>query len=304
LASPNQAQRRGITWDRVGSKYFETLGTKIILGRGITDEDTPASKPVAVVNEAFVKLFFPNENPIGKRFGHGSDAKHAADYEIVGLAEDAKYTNLRAAAPPMFYLPLMQVAKFEEESQATAMLRSNYIQDIVVRATGEPATIANGVRQALAEVDPNMTVIRTTTLDDQVSAVLNQDRLIARLTILFSALALTLACVGLYGLMAYAVERRTSEIGIRMALGAKRSQVLWAVLRDSLFVIGVGIAIGVPVALAATRLVKAQLYEVEAMDPLTMTAAAIVLALVAVLAGYIPALRASRVDPMIALRYE
>jgi predicted permease len=215
-------ERIGASLDRVGPHYFETIGTRLLRGRVIGDEDTPTSRHVAVVNETFVRKFLPKEDPIGKHFGMG-DASNSGDLEIVGIVEDAKYQDARGPAYATFFMPFLQMAK---DPKLSFMIGSHYIGDIELRVAGKPENLEAAVRRTLADIDPNLTVLDMMSLTEQLSRNFNQERLIARLTELFGLLALVLACVGLYGVTAYSVARRTSEIGIRMALGADRASVL------------------------------------------------------------------------------
>jgi macrolide transport system ATP-binding/permease protein len=283
------------SWDRVGPHYFETIGTRLLQGRAIDQRDTPGAPNVAVINETFARRFFPNENPIGHRFGMG-DESHSGDYQIVGIVEDAKYQDTRRPAYATFFLPLVQIAP------GTKL--SGWANAIELRVAGKPENLEPAVRKALADVDPNLTVVNMVSFGEQVARNFNQERLIARLAELFGALALILACVGLYGVTAYGVARRTNEIGIRIALGAERRNVLGLVLRTALAQLGLGLAIGIPAALAGGRLLAHELYGVQSYDPTILGAASLVFAACAILAALIPARRATRVDPMIALRYE
>jgi predicted permease len=283
------------SWDRVGPLYFETIGTRLLRGRTIDERDTPAGRHVAVINETFALRFFPNENPIGQRFGMG-DANHSGDYEIVGIVEDAKYQDTRSPAYATFFLPLLQTPSGEQ-------LRG-WVGAIELHVAGKPENLESGVRKTLADVDPNLTVLNTVSFGEQVARNFNQERLIARLAELFGLLALILACVGLYGVTAYAVARRTNEIGIRMALGADRRSILGLVLRNALTQLALGLAIGVPVALAAGRVLADQLYGVKSYDPMILGLAAMILAACGLLAASVPARRATRVDPIVALHYE
>ena len=288
------------SFDRVGPHYFETIGTRMLRGRAITEQDTPTSRQVAVINQAFVRKFFPKEDPIGKHFGFG-DSRNAGDLEIVGITEDAKYADAREPAYPMCFLPFLQLAK---DPKLAFMMGSHYIGDIELRVSGKPQNLEANVRRTLAEIDSNLNVLDVLTLKEQVAQNFNQDRLIARLTELFGFLALILACVGLYGVTAYSVARRTSEIGIRMALGANRGNVLGLVLRGALLQLGLGLAVGIPAALAGGRLLSSQLYAVKSYDPLILALAAVVLGACALFAGFVPARRAASIDPMRALRTE
>jgi predicted permease len=296
-------ERNGASWDRVGPHYFETVGTRLLRGRVIGVEDTPTSPSVAVVNQAFAQKFYPKEDAIGKHFGIG-DASHARDFEIVGVVEDAKYQSPRKPKYAMFFLPFLQTETYKDQADNVGMVRSNYMGDIVLRVAGKPENLEASVRQALADIDPNLTVLNMQSFGEQLSLNFNQDALIARLTELFGLLALILACVGLYGVTSYSVARRTSEIGIRMALGANRGSVLSLVLRGALLQLGIGLAIGIPLALASGRLMSSQLYGVKSYDPLILALAALILAACALFAGFVPAQRAASIDPMRALRTE
>ncbi len=291
------------SWVRISPHYFETIGTRLLRRRTIGDEDTPSSRFVAVINQAFARKFFPHEDPIGRHFGV-EDASHSGDYEIVGIVEDAKYVRAGEPAWPTFFLPLLQIPNYADQTTRSIMIRSSYINDIELRVAGMPENLEPAVRRTLAEIDPNLTVLNLMSFDEQVSRNFNWEKLSARLTELFGLLALTLACVGLYGVTAYSVARRISEIGIRMALGATRGSVLALVLRGALVQVALGLAIGIPVALAGGRLLSAELYGVKSHDPLILGLAVVTLAACASVAGFVPARRATMVDPMVALRYE
>jgi predicted permease len=290
----------GSSLDRIGPHYFETIGTRMLRGRTIGEEDTPTSRQVAVVNEAFVHKFLPKEDPMGRHFGFG-DARNAGDFEIVGVVQDAKYQDARVPAYPTCFLPFLQMAK---DPKLAFMLGSHYIGDVELEVAGKPQDLEGRVRRTLADVDPNLNVFDVITLSEQVARNFNQDRLIARLTELFGLLALALACIGLYGVTAYSVAQRTSEIGIRMALGANRGNVLKLVLRGALLQLGIGLVIGIPVALTGGRLLSAQLYGIKSHDPAILALAAAILGACALVAGFIPARRAASIEPMRALRTE
>jgi predicted permease len=283
------------SWDRVGPHYFETIGTRLLRGRAIDERDTPAARHVAVINETFARRFFSHEDPIGRHFGMG-DASHSGDYEIVGIVEDAKYQDTRGPAYATFFLPLLQTPPGETVH--------GWVGAIELYVAGKPEDLEPSVRKTVAGIDPNLTILRVQSFAEQVNLNFNQDRLIARLTELFGLLVLILACVGLYGVTAYGVARRTNEIGIRMALGAARRNVLGLVLRGALAQLGLGLAIGIPVALAGGRMLAGQLYGVKSYDPIILGLAAVILAACALLAASVPARRATKVDPMVALRCE
>lgn len=302
--APGPNAHNGASWDRVSMHFFETVGQPVIRGRGFTEQDTATSPMVAVVNEAFVKKFFPNEDPIGHHFGT-YDQKYAGNYEIVGVVANAKYNNPRDDFRAMYFRPLGQRDMTFTESHARMIEnRNQFINSIILRFRGQPQNFDALVRRTLASIDPNLTIVTLLSMDYQVVGNFNQERLIARLTVLFGILALILASVGLYGITAYSVARRTGEIGVRMALGANRGDVVAMVLRGAFSQIGIGLAIGIPIALLGGRLMAHQLYDVRAYDPVTLGMATLVLAASATLAGFIPARRAASIEPMLALRSE
>ncbi|MGO8732332.1 MAG: ADOP family duplicated permease [Terriglobia bacterium] len=278
------------THNVVGPGYFATMGIPLLLGRVFGPQDTGASPKVVVVNETFARRYFPGSSPIGRHFGLAVDPKHSNDIEVVGVVKDAKYQGLRDRPVPAAYYPYAQ--------------KVQYLNDFEVRYTGNPEVIIPEVRQAIGQVDRGLPVAYQGTMVQQVNRSMAGQTLIARLSTFFGLLAAFLACIGIYGLMSYAVTRRTNEIGIRMALGAENSGVLWMVMRESLMLVAIGVAIGIPAALAASRLVSSVLYGLKATDPITIAMSALVMIAVAALAGYLPARRAARVDPMVALRHE
>jgi predicted permease len=299
----NDRDQRMASWVRVSPEYFETIGTPILHGRSIAEQDTATSQHVAVIDDAFARTYFPNEDPIGKHFGHDVPG-HAGDYTIVGVAKTSRYQHAMNGQNPMFFVPLTQMETFQHPLLQHWEVYSRYARKIEFRVTGDPMQYAPAIRNALASIDPNLTVITLQSLSEQVDRRYDQERLTARLTELFGLLALLLASIGIYGVTAYNVARRTSEIGIRMALGADRANVVRLVLRGALLQIGVGLAIGLPLAALAGRLVASQLYEVGRFDAVVLLSAMLVLAVCAVIAGFLPAQRAASVEPMEALRTE
>ncbi len=301
---PAPGEHNGSSWDRVSPHFFETIGQAVVRGRGFTDQDTATSRLVSVVNKAFVKKFFPNEDPIGHHFGTNGPGS-SSNYEIVGVVADAKYNNPREPVRPMYFRPMTQLnTTLKERSAITGETRSMFPNSITLRYAGDAASLEPLIRRTLANINPNLTIIDFKSLDYQVSGNFNQERLISRLTSLFGLLALVLASVGLYGITAYSVARRTSEIGLRMALGANRGNVVAMVMRGASWQVGLGLAIGIPVALLGGHLMATQLYGVKTYDPLTLAGAVVLLSAFAAVAGFIPARRAASVEPMNALRTE
>ena len=286
---------------RISPEYFDSVGTHVVRGRGIGPQDTPTSATVAVVNETFVKKFFkPGEDPIGHYFGTG--VKHLEDYQIVGVVEDTVYTDVRWKDHLMYFVPLLQ-----RPASDTGPIEKDeglYVGAFVLKTSHSVPDMETLVRRTLSEINPNLAVVRFQTLDAQIADQFNDDRLLARLTTMFGVVALLLATIGLYGVSAYAVARRTSEIGIRMALGAERSKVTAMILRGALIQAALGLAIGVPIAWLCIRFVKPQLYEVKQIDVALLFTSILTLTVATFLAGLIPARRAAKVDPMVALRYE
>jgi predicted permease len=291
------------SWLRVGPDYFPTIGTRLLRGRIINEQDTPTSMRVAVVNERFAKKFFNNEDPVGKHFG-SNDPKHTSDFEIIGVVEDAKYQDTHGEAHPTFFLPYLQNVQYDEPSLVSGQVASQRIQTIELHVAGKPENLESTVRRELASLDQDLTVIRMTSFGEQVSEAFNQERLLARLTTLFGLLALALASIGLYGVTAYSVERRTREIGVRVAVGATRADVVRIVLNGAFRPVAIGLAIGIPLALLSGRLISSQLFEVKGHDPVALFVAALMLALCALVAGLVPAKRAASIEPMQALRTE
>jgi predicted permease len=291
------------SWDRVSPGYLETMGQPVLRGRSISEEDTSTTRSVAVVNETFAKRFFPDQDPIGKHFGLDMPEYNTA-YEIVGIVRDAKYSNPSRPPHPMFFAPLAQHVTYDQPVMALVDHRSHYITGAVVELRGSAEGLESLVRKAFSEVDPNLTIIDIQPMQQQVDSNFDQQRAVAQMTGLFGILALVLAAVGLYGVTAYTVERRTSEIGIRMALGADRSSVVRLVLRGAFRQVLIGLIIGIPISIACGRLIAAQLYQVKSWDPLVLAVSIAALGFCALVASVIPAQRAASINPVQALRTE
>jgi macrolide transport system ATP-binding/permease protein len=303
-AAPGANDKAYATWDRASTHFLDSIGVPIVRGRDFTEQDTATSRPVAIVNQAFAKHFFPNEDPIGKHFGTESP-QYSAAFEIVGVFADFKMTDPREEVQPLFFRPLtQQFTSFKELDLDAAEKSSMFVNFIILDFTQTPPDAEGMARKTLAAIDPNLTVIRFRTYESEVADNFNQDRLIARITSLFGVLALILASVGLYGVMSYFVVRRSAEIGIRMALGAARSGVVATVMRGALWQILIGLVIGVPAALIGSRFMSSLLYGVRADDPLAFFGAILLLTICASVAGFIPALRAASIDPIRALRID
>jgi len=300
---PPDSNQNNASWVRVSAGYFETLGTKIIQGRSISDQDSPTSQRIAVVNRTFVKKFFNDETPIGKHFGY-IDMKNAGFFEIVGVTEDTQYRQPTHKIPPMFFLPFTQSVTFDNPRFIAFEDRSHVLNAVELRTLGRLPGLEAQVRHALADVNPDLAVIDFRSFEDQVDNNFSQQRMIAILTSLFGLLALVLASVGLYGVTAYSVERRTNEIGIRVALGAERFSILMLVLRGALLQTGIALALGIPVTIATGRAMAAQLFGMKPYDPriLLLTTTALVVA--TFLAAVVPARRAATLDPIRALHTE
>jgi predicted permease len=283
--------RAGAFWKRVSPGHFETLGIPIVLGRSFKSTDRDNAPRVAVINEGMARHYFGDKNPIGERFSLTSGLEALGQIEIVGVAKDTKATDLRSEAPRMFYMPFLQFPNTE-----------NLVFEI--RTAVEPSTIASVARHLIESVDSGLAVSKVTTLADTISASLVQERAVATLGSLFGLLALLLAAIGLYGVLAYSVTQRTREIGIRLALGAPSRQVRRLILRQGMSWVAAGIGSGLAGALALTRFLNSQLFGVSPVDPATFVCVTIFMGFVAVLACWLPARRAERVDPMEALRYE
>jgi predicted permease len=291
--------------DRITAGYFDVIGTPIVKGRAVSEQDTATSRHVAVINQAFARKFFNNEDPIGKHFGR-SKAEASRQYEIVGIVQDARYFNFSLYKPirPLFFLPEMQhdlspTAPFTEIDPG-----SHFLHDIVIVTRPGASLSFVQVRQAMASVDPNLPVVSIRTLGEQVAIQFTQQRLIARLTSFFGVLSLVLASIGLYGVIAYNAGLRVNEVGVRMALGANRVQVVWLILRGAFELILFGLLVGLPLAFAAGRVLGNQLYGMSPYNPVVTSIAVATLAFCALAASLVPAFRASLVSPLEALRAE
>ena len=288
---------------KANADYFDSVGTRVVMGRGISQKDASNTSAVAIVNQEFVKKFFSGANPIGQHFG-APGPESSADYEVVGVVEDTVYTSVRWKNHSMYFVPILQRPARLQKTRPIEKDESVYAGAMVVATDRPMSNMETLARQTLASINPNLTIVKFQTFDQQIADRFIEDRLIARLTMLFGILALLLATVGLYGVTAYSVVRRTSEIGIRMALGAERATVVSAVLCSALFQSVLGLAIGIPVVLLCVRYVESQLYEVKGVDTVVLVGSILTLAIAASLAGLIPARRASSIDPARALRFE
>ena len=303
--------------NRVSGQYFETAGISIVAGRGIRPTDTANSLKVAVVSQTIAKKYFPKGDAIGRQLTIGIDSVKGP-WQIVGIARDTKAGDPRVTDPVrMTYIPLSQIDPFLPAQAPLASANSTpakftprqenndcYAHTILIRTSGDPAKTIADLRAAVAEVDPNLPLLRVTTIQDQVSDLISHDELISTLTTLFSLLALLLAAIGLYGVMSYNVVRRTNEIGIRLALGAHGANVLRMIMRESILLLAIGIGVGLPLAIMAARIIRDQLFAVDAIDPMSFAIALLVVSMMAVLAGWLPARRAARLNPVTALRCE
>jgi predicted permease len=300
---PQMNSDANASWDRVSPGYLETMGQPILRGRSIAEDDTRTTRSVAVVNEAFAKHFFPGQDVVGKHFGLDMP-EYNRTIEIVGIVRDAKYMDSNRPAHPMFFAPLAQHVAYDQPLMALVDHRSHYISGAVLDLRGSAEGLESQIRKAFSEVDPNLTIINIQPMQEQVDSDFDQQRAVAQMTGLFGMLALVLAAVGLYGVTAYTVERRTSEIGVRMALGADRGNVVRLVLRGAFRQVVIGLILGIPISIACGHLLAAQLYQVKSWDPLVLAGSVAALGFCALVASIIPAQRAASINPVQALRTE
>jgi predicted permease len=291
--TPKSGQEMHTRFDHVGPNYFSTVGIPVLAGREIGPQDGGGGQRVGVINQTMARYYFGDENPIGRRIWDMFPTSHT-DFVVVGVVADAKYNSVSEETPRRFYVPYFrplddhywQAARFE------------------VRAMVDPSTVSASIREVVKQTAATLPPIEMHTMDELVSDSLTSSRMITKLSGFFGALAALLACIGIYGIMAFAVAGRTNEIGIRMALGAQGGDVLWLVLRESLLLVVIGVAIGLPSVIGAAKLISSQLFGLSAADPVALLAATALMFSVAIVAGYIPARRASRIDPLVALHYE
>jgi predicted permease len=285
------ANARQFSGNHIGAEYFKALGLPMVMGRGFSEQDTRNSPPAAVINETLARTLFPHASPLGRQFSLSQN--DVDDFEIIGVVKDAKYESIRENPRGAFFV-------FNNAQNRDL----DGFNDLIVRAQRRPEALLGEIRAAIRAEDPNLAISNTATLSEAVDRSLAEQKLLARLAGFFGILALLLASLGLYGVIAYSVARRANEIGIRMTLGAPPSSIVRGVLRESLLLVAVGLAIGLPAALACARLVASQLYEVKPSDPWSIGGAAAILLATALTASFLPARRAALLDPLITLREE
>jgi predicted permease len=281
LAGKKTNQGFQVMHNVVGLRYFETMQIPLIAGRTFSPSDTGTLAPVAIISEHTAKILFPLGNPIGNHY-HLTDDDPKDDLTVIGVVKDVKFNNLAEEPANLDYMPYTQRSW----------------------GFGDFATVATAVQQTIHSIDRNLPITHVTTLDEQVARSITDQRVVAQLSVFFGLLAVFLSCIGIYGVMSYVVTRRTNEIGIRMALGAPRTNMLWMVLREILILVSIGIVIGLPIILAGNRLLSSMLFGLKPTDPIALASATMILLVVAAIAGYLPARRAALVEPMVALRYE
>jgi len=295
--------------NRVSDRYFDTTGISIVAGRAISPSDTASSLKVAVVNQALARHFFPNGNAIGHMLTIGIDSVQGP-WQIVGIARDTRAGDPRKQDVAMMtYIPLAQIEPYAPAAPGAGSSPREENQDrfaefILLRTSGDPSKRIADLRAALASIDPNLPLLNVGTITEEVSHMIGNDELSSSLTGIFALLALALAAIGLYGVMSYNVAQRTNEIGVRVALGAQKENVLWMILREALLLLTAGVILGIPITLAAARYIRDQLFGLKANDPLTYVGALVVVAAVVILSAWLPARRAAAINPVDALRYE
>ena len=298
---PTVTQAEGVSWDRVSRQYFSTVGQRIVRGRDFAESDSNASRPVAIVNETLVRKYFPNEDPIGKHFGM-DNSRYAATFEIVGVVRDAKYNDPDQPAKPMFFVPLEQSVHYSNDMMQRGERQTHFVGSIQLLVRGDAYNLEPQLRKALGDVDPNLTIITVQSMSEQVASNFDQQRMVAQLAGTFGVIAMLLAAIGLYGLTAYTVARRTGEIGVRMALGADRLNIVRLILRGAFLQMAIGLLIGIPLAIGAGRLMATQLFEIRSWDPQVFGFSILALGICAAAASILPAHRAASTEPLKALR--
>jgi len=281
-----------VYFNNVGNGFFSTMGIPLVAGRAFSAQDNQNSPKVAVINESMARRFFPNGLAVGHRFGVGETPDHPGEIEVIGVVKDAKYTALDEGSLFAAYFPCAQNVGFYGNFAVRYAPGANR-QEILSR-----------VRSSIAETNPNILVDGVSSLDEQVDQSIAAQSLIARLTSFFGVIAVFLACIGIYGLLSYSVARRTCELGIRLALGAQSRMLLWLVLRESLVLLAIGLAIGVPISLGSTRVLKSLLYDLSPLDPMAISTAIVAVVVMTMAAAWLPARRATRINPIQALRAE
>ena len=301
-AAPLPRGQNSSLYSSVSAHYFAALGIRMRQGRSLDEHDTASSAHVAVINETFARRFYAGKNPVGQRFG--PDPERPGEFEIVGVATDVKNDVPTGPMSPIYYTPITQSTAYTTKDDIATENSKHYASNFVFRYLGDPTAATAGVRQAMREIDPEIPIIKLLTYEDQLSTNFTQEELVVRLTTLFGLLALVLASIGLYGVTAYAVARRTSEIGIRMALGASRGRVLAMVVRGALWQAALGLLLGLPLCFAAAQLLGHTLYQTSTFQPGVLAMVAGLLLLSALIAALVPARRAASIDPLCALRTE
>jgi predicted permease len=313
--TPAPRENRHSVLNRVSGQYFETAGISMVAGRTFNDADSANSQKVAIINQTLASHFFPKGDAVGRLIIIDIDSVKGP-WQIVGIARDTKSGNPREVdRVGMTYIPLAQIDRYlpgdSSAVGATGVAADAVVREenqdrfagmILVRTAGDPAYTIADLRAAVTSVDPKLPLLRVTTIHDQMSNFMTHDELISSLTSLFSLLALLLAAIGLYGVMSYNVVRRTNEIGLRIALGAQTPAAQWMILSESLLLLVIGVGLGLPLTLLTTKYIKDQLFGLSALDPMTFTVALTVVSAMTLFAAWLPAQRATKVDPMVALR--